>query len=73
MESIFIDYFHDEAADTIEMSAFQAQHNQFNTMTHLFNYESALQNKTDFEQDSYWPAYFKKARRAVDISRIKQS
>ena len=57
MESIFIDYFHHEVADTIEMSAFQAQHNQFNTMTHLFKYESAFQNKTDFEQDSYWPSY----------------
>ena len=26
MESMFIDYFHDKAADAIEMAAFQARH-----------------------------------------------
>ena len=31
MESMFVDYYHDEAADTIEMAAFQARHDQLNT------------------------------------------
>ena len=31
IESMFVDYYHDEAANTIEMAAFQARHNQFNT------------------------------------------
>ena len=39
MESIFIDYFHVEAADAIEMAAFQARHNQFNTMADQINDE----------------------------------
>ena len=54
MESMVIDYYHDETADTIGMAAFQARHHQFNTMTHPLNDESAFQNETDFEQDSYW-------------------
>ena len=42
MESMFIDYFHDEAADAIEMVAFQARYNQFNTMTDPLNGDSAF-------------------------------
>ena len=42
MESIFVDYFHDEAANTIEMAAFQARHNQFNAMADPLNDESAF-------------------------------
>ena len=37
MESMSVDYFHDEAADAIEMAAFQARHNQFITMTDPLN------------------------------------
>ena len=51
MESMFIDYYHDEAA-------FQARHNQSNTMTHPLNDESFFQNETDFELNSYCPTYF---------------
>ena len=53
MESIFIDYFHVEAADAIEMAAFQARHNQFNTMADPLNDEPAFQNETDYEKTSY--------------------
>ena len=52
---MFVDYYHDEAADTIEMAAFQAQHDQFNN-------DSAFQNETDFEQTSYRSAYFNEVR-----------
>ena len=50
---MFIDYFHDEAADAIEMAAFQMRHDQFNAMAGPLNDESAFQNETDFEQTSY--------------------
>lgn len=62
MESMFIDYFFNEAADTIKMAAFQMRHNQFNTLTHPLTGESAFQNGTDFKQDSYWPSYFNMVR-----------
>ena len=62
MESMFIDYFHDEAADAIEMAAFKARHSQFNAMTDPLNDESAFQNETDFEQNCYWPTYFNAVR-----------
>ena len=55
---MFVDYFHDKAANAIEMTIFQARHNQFNTMADPLNDESAFQNETDFEQTSYWPTYF---------------
>ena len=44
------------------MDAFQAQHNQFNTMAEPLNDNSAFQNETDFEQTSYWPTYFNTVR-----------
>ena len=59
---MFIDFFHDEAADAIEMAAFKAQHSQFNAMTEPLNDESAFQNETDFEQNDYWPNYFNAIR-----------
>ena len=62
MESMFIDYFHDEAADAIEMAAFKARHSQFNAMTDPLNDESAFQNETDFEENCYWPTYFNTVR-----------
>ena len=62
MESMFIDYFHDEADDAIEMSAFKARHSQFNAMTDPLNDESAFQNETDFEQNCCWPTYFNTVR-----------
>ena len=62
MESVFVDYYHDEATDTIEMAAFQARHDQFGTMAHPLNDESAFQNETGFEQNSYWPTYFNTVR-----------
>ena len=56
---MIVDYYHDEASDTIEMAAFQARQDQFNTMTRPLNDEEfAFQNETDFEQNSYWVAYF---------------
>lgn len=62
MESMFIDYYHDKAADTVEVAAFQARHNQFNAMTDPLNDEFAFQHETDFEQNSYWPTYFNMVR-----------
>jgi len=59
---MFIDYFHDEATDAIEMAAFKAQHSLFNAMTDPLNDESAFQNETDFEQNCYWPTYFNTVR-----------
>ena len=53
MKSIFTDYYHNEAANTIELPAFQEQHNQFNTMTRPLNNKSSFENETDFEQNSY--------------------
>ena len=50
-----VDYFYDKAVDTIEMAAFQVQHDQFNTMAHPLHAESAFQNEIDFEQTSCWP------------------
>ena len=40
------------------MAAFQTRHNQFNTMTHPLDDKSVFHYKTEFEEDSYWPAYF---------------
>ena len=71
MESMFVDYFHDEAADSIEIAAFQVRHNQFNTMADPLNDESAFQNETDFEQTSYWPNYFSPVRREEQWTEIK--
>ena len=59
---MFVDYLNNEAADAIEMAAFQARHNQFNAMNDPFNDESAFQNETDFEQNCYWPSYFNTVR-----------
>ena len=50
---MFVDYFHNDAADAIEMAAFQTRHNQFNTTADPLNDESAFHNETDFEQTSY--------------------
>ena len=47
---MFVDYLNNEAADAIEMAAFQARHNQFNAIADPLNDESAFQNETDFEQ-----------------------
>ena len=55
MGSMFVDCHHDEAASIIEMAAFQAQRDQFNTMAHPLDDESVFRNETDFEQDSCWP------------------
>ena len=62
MESMFVDYFHDETVDAIEMAAFHARHNQFNAMADPLNDETAFRNETDFEQTSYWPTYFNAVR-----------
>ena len=62
MESMSVDYFHDEAANVIEMAAFQARHNQFNAMAEPLNDASTFQHETDFEQTSYWPTYFNAVR-----------
>ena len=71
MESMFVDYFHNEAANAIEMAVFQARHNQFNTMAHPLNDESAFQHETDFEQTSYWPTYFNAVRSEEQWTEIK--
>ena len=50
MESMYLDYYHDRATKSLEMTAFQARNNQFNEIKDPLNDGSDLQHETDPQQ-----------------------
>ena len=50
MESMFLDYYHDRATESLEMAGFRTRNNQFSEVVDPLNDGSDLQHETDPQQ-----------------------